>query len=164
MTYLSFRHRSDYLICIVYILPLSLCKGGREQTLVVPTYIEVPGLNNLLVCPDLYFRIICDPGNHGHFWVLLFWQINMNLKWSPHAKLEGLNNLLVLSWLLLQDHLWAWPPLMSWFMMSSLLYNILGLIPHNFPAGLRDNKSFLYNRKRIQNSVGSFSKLGLERI
>ena len=140
MKYWSFKQGSDYLICIVYILTLSLCRGGvwlcqlfGKQTLVVPTYIEVPGLNNLLVCPDLYFRTICEPGLHGRFWVLLFRQINMDPKWSPHAKIEvsGLINLLVLFWLLLQDHLWAWPPLMSWFMMSPLLYD----------------KSFLCNQK-----------------
>ena len=68
-------------------------------------------------CPDLYFRIICETGLHSHFWVLLIWQIIMHPKWSPHANLEVpcLNNLLLLSWPLFQDHFWAWPP---WSLLS----------------------------------------------
>ena len=39
-------------------------------------------------CPDLYFRIIYEPGLHGHFCVLQFWQINMNPKRSIYLSLE----------------------------------------------------------------------------
>ena len=52
-----------------------------------------------------------------YFWVLLFWQINIDPKWSPHANLAvpSLNKTLVLSWPLFQNHLWAWPP---WSLLS----------------------------------------------
>ena len=62
--------------------------------------LEVPGLNILLVLSWPHFRIICEPGLHGHFWVLQFWQINKDPKRSPHANLEvsGINNIKDLFW------------------------------------------------------------------
>ena len=80
-------------------------------------------LGCILICQSsntqkFYFRIICEPGIHGHFWVLQFWQINIDPKRSPHANFEvtGLNKSLVLPWPLFQDHFWAWPP---WSLLSA---------------------------------------------
>ena len=70
-------------------------------------------LGSVFIWDDLHFRISFESGLHGQIWVLSFWQINTNPKWSPHAKLEvwDLNNIEVLGWPSFQDQSWVWP---SW--------------------------------------------------